>query len=65
MDPLNRVCNCIAATYRGLQGRQHKRTSVFAQNLPKIANFLPKTVLFLVFIMHFVIDDRRGRGRAH
>ena len=45
-DPLKRVCSCIGATYRGLQGRQHKKKTVFAQRWPKIANFLPKIVFF-------------------
>ena len=45
-DPLKSVWNCIGATYWDLQGRQHKKKTVFVQKWPKIDNFWPKTVYF-------------------
>ena len=45
-DPLKRVCSCIGATYRGLQGRQHRKKQFSPKNGQKLPIFLPKIVFF-------------------
>ena len=51
-DPLKRVCSCIGATYRGLQGRQHKKKS-FRPKMAKNCQFFAENSVFLAGVVSF------------
>ena len=61
-DPLRLVCSCIGATYRGLQGRQHRKQNPF---LPKNGHELPIFCRKNAPTFCRIIDNRRGRGLTH
>ena len=46
-DPVKCVWNCIGTTYWVLQGRQHRKKTVFVQKWPKNYQYLAKNSVFL------------------